>query len=403
MRPSTPGWLTSIGVPSRFVRAGDSTASSLPPVLETNLRRATIPKLNGLRAIGAFIVVAYHYGLPYVPAGFGVLSFFVMSGFLITWLLLKEREKTGGVSLRAFYARRSLRIFPAFYVYWLAAIVLYGVAGLSINWPQAWASFFYVANYYQGLNGYPSSAFSHTWSLGIEEQFYLLWPAAFIVLTSRPRQMLAVLVGSIAAIDVYRIALHSIGVPEEYIYTALDTRLDHLLVGCAIAVALHHKLWVPLWNVIARRESLPLIVALLIGSIVSGNAYGFDYRNTIGFAIDPILIGLLLVRLLSIDDRETAWMDSRAVAYLGTISYSTYLYQQMLLWPAGRILRSIGAPEVITFVVSTFAVWGAAALSYEVVERPFLRLKRLWSPDARQQSLRTVITRKTLEYRRSFE
>ena len=380
-----------------------SSAASFPPVLETNLRRSTIPKLNGLRAISAFIVVAYHYGLPYVPAGFGVLSFFVMSGFLITWLLLKEKEKTGGVSLRAFYARRSLRIFPAFYVYWVTALFLYGLAGLSINWAQAWASFFYVANYYQGLNGYPSSAFSHTWSLGIEEQFYLLWPAVFVLLTDRPRRMLGVVVAAIAAINLYRIGLHLGGAPEEYIYTALDTRLDHLLVGCAIAVALYHKLWAPLWAVAARRESLVLIVALLIVSIVLGNVHGFNYRNTIGFAIDPVLIGLLLVRLLSRDDRATGWMDSKPIVYLGTISYSTYLYQQMLLWPAGRILRSVGTPEVITFVVSALAVWGAAALSYEVVERPFLRLKEVWSPGARQNSLRTVTKRQTLDPRRSFE
>ena len=122
-----------------------------------------------------------------------------------------------------------------------SALLFAAVAGIRIIWPQAWASFFYVANYYQGLNGYPSSGFSHTWSLGIEEQFYLLWPAAFLMFANRPRRMFAVLVGGIAVIDVYRAILHNAGAPEEYIYTAFDTRLDHLLVGCAIAVALHHK------------------------------------------------------------------------------------------------------------------------------------------------------------------
>jgi peptidoglycan/LPS O-acetylase OafA/YrhL len=354
------------------------SAAPLPPVLEANLRLPTIPKLNGLRAISAFIVVAYHYGV-YVPAGFGVLSFFVISGFLITWLLLKERDRTGTVSLSAFYKRRALRIFPAFYVYWFAVVIMLSLAGVRIIWPQAWASFFYVVNYYQGLNGYPSSAFSHTWSLAIEEQFYLLWPAAFLLIGSGPRRMFATLVGCIAAIDVYRVGLHFSGVPEEYIYTALDTRLDHLLVGCAIAVALFYKLGVPLWRVVARRESLAVILGLLTVSIVCGNVYGFLYRNTIGFAIDPILIGMLLVRLLSRADRETAWMDSKPVVYLGTISYSTYLYQQMLLYPLVRLLRAVETPEAVTFVLSTFAVWGAAALSYELVERPFLRLKERWA------------------------
>jgi len=357
------------------------SSASLPPVLEANLRSPVIPKLNGLRALSAFIVVAYHYGFG-VPAGFGVLSFFVMSGFLITWLLLKERDQTGAISLRAFYWRRALRIFPAFYVYWTSVVILLTAAGVRIIWPQAWASFFYVANYYQGLNGYPSSAFSHTWSLAIEEQFYLLWPAAFLLLGKRPRVMFAGVVGAIFAINAYRITLHSVGVPEEYIYTAFETRLDHLLVGCAIAVALRHQIGVGVWKVVGRAESLPVIVALLVVSIVSGNTYGIPYRNTIGFAIDPVLIGLLLVRLLSRNDRVTSWMDSRPVVYLGTISYSTYLYQQLVLWPAGKLLRLAGAPEAVSFIVCTLVVWIAAALSYEVVERPFLRLKRLWATPA---------------------
>jgi peptidoglycan/LPS O-acetylase OafA/YrhL len=357
-------------------------SESLPPVLEANLRSPVIPKLNGLRALSAFIVVAYHYGFEYVPTGFGVLSFFVMSGFLITWLLLQERDRTGAISLRAFYARRALRIFPAFYVYWVLALLFAVVAGIRIIWPQAWASFFYVANYYQGLNGYPSSGFSHTWSLGIEEQFYLLWPAAFLLLGHRPRRMFAGIVACIAVINVYRIILHNVGVPEEYIYTAFETRLDHLLVGCAIAVALQHKIGTGLWSVVARREALPLLVGLLAVSIFCGNVYGIPYRNTVGFAIDPVLIGLLLVRLLSRNDRETAWMDTRPVVYLGMISYSTYLYQQMLIWPARELLRRAGSPEAITFIVCALVVWAAAALSYEVVERPFLRLKRLWATPA---------------------
>ena len=381
----------------------DASAKSLPPVLEANLRLPAIPKLNGLRALSAFIVVAYHYGFEYVPTGFGVLSFFVMSGFLITWLLLKERDRTGDVSLRAFYMRRALRIFPAFYVYWAAVVILSTIAGMRIIWPQAWASFFYVANYYQGLNGYPSSGFSHTWSLGIEEQFYLLWPAIFLLLGHRPRRMFAGIVACIGAINLYRIILHNMGVAEEYIYTAFDTRFDHLLVGCAIAVALHHKIGARVWRVIARREMLPLLVALLAVSIFSGNVYGIPYRNTVGFAIDPVLIGLLLVRLLSRNDRETAWMDSWPVVYLGTISYSTYLYQQLFLWPVRELLRRAGTPEAITFVTCAVTVWVAAALSYEAVERPFLRLKERWATTGSHSSLplggRTQVTRSSETYR----
>jgi hypothetical protein len=91
----------------------------LPASLAQGLDRSHLPSLDGLRAIAAFLVVLYHCFLPALPGGMGVLAFFVLSGFLITWLLLKEEERYGKVSLKLFYVRRSLRIFPAFYAYWL--------------------------------------------------------------------------------------------------------------------------------------------------------------------------------------------------------------------------------------------------------------------------------------------
>src|SRR5206468_178206 len=109
---------------------------------------STIPKLSGLRAISAFLVIAYHYGIPYVSAGLGVLVFFVISGFLITWLLLREADHFGKISLRRFYARRALRIFPAFYVYWLVVTAVVFFAGRWIIWPHAISALAYVSNYY---------------------------------------------------------------------------------------------------------------------------------------------------------------------------------------------------------------------------------------------------------------
>jgi len=355
---------------------------ALPHVLERNLSSGTIPRLNALRAISAFIVVAYHYGLDYIPTGFGVLSFFVISGFLITWLLIKEHEQTGAVSLRNFYARRVLRIFPAFYVYWFVIVIVFVIANKKLIWPQALAAFFYVTNYYQGLNGYPNSALSHTWSLAIEEQFYILWPVLFLLFARRPKSLLGGLIAWIITVNVYRIGLHAIGVREEYIYTALDTRIDHLLVGCALAVALKNKLIAPLWHLVAHGAALCLVIALLAVSIFTGQVFGIPYRNTIGFAIDPLLIALLVAGLLSREGRAVNWMDSRPLVYLGAISYSTYLYQQIVLWPVAQTMRSFGTPEPITFLGCTAAVWFVAALSYAFIERPFLKLKKRFGATA---------------------
>src|SRR5918995_3010394 len=120
------------------------------PDLASALRQSNLPSLDGLRAIAVFLVVFYHFGVPYVNGGLGVLIFFVISGFLITWLLLKEEARWGNVSLKLFYIRRTLRIFPAFYAYWLLIVVGLGlILGKRIIWPQAVSSFFYVNNYYQ--------------------------------------------------------------------------------------------------------------------------------------------------------------------------------------------------------------------------------------------------------------
>ncbi|HEY4660041.1 MAG TPA: acyltransferase family protein, partial [Terriglobales bacterium] len=91
-----------------------------------------MPSLDGIRAVAVALVVFYHLGIPGVPGGMGVLMFFVLSGFLITWLLLKEEERFGHISLKLFYARRTLRIFPAFYVYWFLIIALWIISSRHI-------------------------------------------------------------------------------------------------------------------------------------------------------------------------------------------------------------------------------------------------------------------------------
>lgn len=154
---------------------------SLPAPLVAGLQRSHLPSLDGIRAIAVFLVVFYHLGVPGIPGGMGVLIFFVLSGFLITWLLLKEEERFGHISLKLFYARRTLRIFPAFYVYWFLIIGLSIISSRHIFRAQAVCSFFYISNYYQAIFGDPNTGLSHTWSLGVEEQFYLVWPVTFSI------------------------------------------------------------------------------------------------------------------------------------------------------------------------------------------------------------------------------
>src|SRR5438093_1124683 len=145
--------------------------------------RAThLPALDGLRAVAVFTVIVYHFGINAVPGDLGVSAFFVLSGFLITWLLLREHAANGTVSLRRFYTRRVLRIFPAYYAFLAVSFAIDSVRGQPWGSSLGLSSLFYLVNYYNALNGHPVTSIAHAWSLGIEEQFYLLWPMLLLLL-----------------------------------------------------------------------------------------------------------------------------------------------------------------------------------------------------------------------------
>jgi peptidoglycan/LPS O-acetylase OafA/YrhL len=320
-----------------------------------------IPKLDALRAISALLVMLYHFGLP-LDGSTGVTCFFVISGFLITWLLLAEHERKRSISLKNFYYRRAFRIFPAFYAFWFLVIAGLVAKHSHILWGQALSSFFYVCNYYQGLHHYPSTAFSRTWSLAVEEQFYLLWPLAFAWLIGNPRRLLKVLGGTILGIWILRVVLWAAGVDEAYIYTAFECRADALLIGCALAVSLRHGYLMGFYNALCRHVAgLVLAVAALAASMMI-YSLGPDYRNTICFLIEPVLIAIIMVQLLGVNFKPLDLLDARPVRYLGLISYSTYLYHGLLKIPG-------------PMVVQILAAYALASLSYFLIERPFLRLR----------------------------
>jgi peptidoglycan/LPS O-acetylase OafA/YrhL len=360
---------------SAAVTDSQNVLPSIPPAIAASLQRRKIPKLDALRAISAAIVVIYHFGFAFFPAGLGVMIFFVISGFLITWLLLEEFSKSGGIALGRFYFRRTFRIFPAFYVFWLITLAGLLVKHGHILWGQVAATFFYVGNYYQGLNHYPENGFSHAWSLGVEEQYYLLWPALFLLLIRKqPLVLLRASCAGILLIWIYRALLNGVGVPEYYIYTAFETRLDHLLVGCVLAISLRFGYFTGLYRALCARAVYALAVAGgLLLSTTAAWFWGTRYRNSLGFMIDPLLAAALIAQLLATRSRWLGWMDSRPVVYLGTISYSTYLYHKMALGLVAKLAP--GGAVVLRLVGGLLATYALASLSYYFVEKPFLRTR----------------------------
>ena len=362
---------------SRSPAAIPATPPGLPGQLSAGLARRHLSGLDGLRAIAAFLVVFDHAGFSaYAPGGLGVLAFFVLSGFLITWLLIGEEAATQTVSLSRFYLRRSFRIFPAFYVYFALTLLLMMVRHHPINVPQAISAGLYVTNYYQALFGDPNTGLSHTWSLAVEEQFYLLWPLAFLLLRNNERRFKALAV-VIPLVWAYREALiYVFHVPGSYIYEAFDARADHLLIGCFLAISFRCGRFGRMWQAACAAPSRILVtIALLACTVALGHVVPMaDYRDSVEFVIEPVLVFILIGQLIAAPTRAavSAPFNWSWMRYLGRLSYSIYLYQQLLTYP---IMKRFEATPVLALAATVAVIVIVAACSYHFVERPFLRLR----------------------------
>ncbi|HEV2150141.1 MAG TPA: acyltransferase [Longimicrobiaceae bacterium] len=327
--------------------------------------------MDGLRAVAVGLVIVYHAGLE-IPGDLGVTGFFVLSGFLITWLLLAEHDRTGGVSLRSFYLRRTLRIFPAYYAFVLFSLASDRLLGDGWTPGQTWSIFGYGVNYYNAFNNH-EGPIPHAWSLAVEEQFYLLWPAAFLLLVRRGERALRWgLAGLILAVLAWRSWLYlGAGAPAAYVYNAFDTRFDSLAVGCLLAALLRLPAVV--------RAAAPLgaqpwfVLGTLVLLAVSRSMLGEGWHYSAGFTADSLLIAVLVVQLLLVH-RSTLWrwLDWRPVAYLGALSYPLYLWHMVGSAIGHRIP---GIPPGLDPVAGVLASIALAAGSYHLLEQPILRLR----------------------------
>lgn len=348
-----------------------------------------LPALDGFRAIAVGLVILYHFNISNgIPGDLGVTAFFTLSGFLITWLLRREYRETGRVDFRGFYLRRTLRIFPAYYVFLLLIGGLMLAAGRS--WPpgQGLSAFLYVSNYFGALNPDSGSSISHTWSLAVEEQFYLLWPLAFVLLAKRGRRtMLGALAATIAAVAVWRTWLvYGSGMSEarafQYVYRALDTRLDSLAIGCVLAVVLETNAGLRWARRAAASVWLPVPVVL---GILASRKLSEPVHHALGFTIESALCAVLVVQALQLHPaRGYRWLTHPVTEYLGRISYPLYLWHSLALFVAHKLPVAWPIQLAAALALSVALASG----SYFVVEKPFLKLKdRLPKPAKAKSAL----------------
>jgi peptidoglycan/LPS O-acetylase OafA/YrhL len=262
--------------------------------LEATLRERHLPVLDGLRAIACTLVMVFHAGVISVPGDLGVTLFFVISGFLITWLLLNERDRTGTLDLRAFYLRRTLRIFPAYYALIVATIAARHFLGRPWTTAQVATALTYTVDFYIPVVNTLIHPTNHAWSLAIEEQFYLLWPICLLWLLNRgPR---AVIVGVGAAIaTVLALRLYAVLVLDASYYVIVYgffTRFDSIAAGCLLAAVLRLPTVVRLASALGDYAWYALVTVVLIcWSRLGGSVH---YLLTVGFTIDSLLIAVFL-------------------------------------------------------------------------------------------------------------
>jgi peptidoglycan/LPS O-acetylase OafA/YrhL len=337
------------------------------------------PHLDGLRGLAiALVLVAHVAGLN--GAGLvGVLLFFVLSGYLITGLLLREHRQTGRVDLRQFYVRRALRLLPALLFFLTLFVVTVSIADLvppGEAWRGVGLGLTYTTNFALGLQWGYVPELAHLWTLAVEEQFYLAWPLLLLWLLRRPGGVSVSRVGLLiiagACLRVLSVAFTT--VYPVYVYAMPTTWIDCLLVGALLALVLERGA-----DVRPSERSGWLISALPVLSLAVLVAFGLDpgtYESTAtyvtGIPLMAVAGGALIWALEVV--RASAWrrvFGHPVARWLGTLSYGLYLYNSACI----LIVAQVMGEGLAARVVGLGAAVVLAVFSYAAVERPALALK----------------------------
>jgi peptidoglycan/LPS O-acetylase OafA/YrhL len=331
------------------------------------------PQLDGLRAFAVTAVAFYHVNPSILPGGWlGVDVFFVLSGYLITTTLRKEMNTNNTISLKNFYIRRLLRLTPAFWT--LLAFVFFFVLTFSSQKRTGLISILisatYMMNWNRAFAWFPQGLLGHTWSLAMEEQFYLIWPLILILFGRR--SSFSFIVIDIIIINILRISLVLLGVGAERTYDGFDTHSDAILMGCALSIGSMNLNFI---EACRRLMVIPMIILALL-LFLAGRSTAFT--QTFGLSFVQISAGWIIVVALQ-EGWVSKFLSLAPFVYTGRISYGWYLWHFPILTlgmsnlPANWGHRSmIGA-----FLVAIS--YGIAAASFKFIETPFLRLKSQFS------------------------
>lgn len=338
-----------------------------------------LPGINGLRAIAALSVMWGHVFHPtfgeWGVAGFhlpvvadGVTLFFVISGFLITYLLLNEAEQTQQISIPKFYMRRILRIWPIYYLYMIVALLV------ASSWSDSnvWYYLFFVANIPFVLNN-GIALIVHYWSIGVEEQFYLFWP--WLVKFTRGKQKKLLLVAAVLCLTWLLLkwgAYIFVGKTTAYRFFAA-TRFDCMMIGAIGAILFFTKN--KRFNRLLGDRVLGVVSLLLL-------FFSQPWSGIVPAPVRPQLLAVLsLFCIMSQLHNPVINLENRVCDFVGKISYGIYVIHPLLIFLLSKLYCQLhvglppGVDVVVIYILVTAVTVFVAWLSYRFFESPFLKLK----------------------------
>lgn len=351
-------------------------------------RQLSTPRIGGLdflRAQAVFLVMIGHAAeavpafapLLGVVSGLGVKIFFVLSGFLITKILLKELNLSGEIDFKAFYVRRIARLMPAFYLYLLIAIAAVTFRGNPLPWDAIAASMLYVTNYYQAFTGAQPNLVAHCWSLAVEEQFYFIWPICCYLLFYKRLDFIKYLIAFIVGVWSWRLFLLLFaGASADYLYRALDTRADELVVGCLLAVLCENPAWRSRLSKAMMRPATGMGLALSLYALTYLDGQSTTFKYAAGYMIEPFIIALLIVLTIQASNSK-GWrsrlLNASLVTHMGKVSYGMYLFHGLVMHAVQKAADAQGLSFWLGVTLAMSATYALAALSFKWFETPMNR------------------------------
>lgn len=345
---------------------------------------------DGVRGIAAISVVLTHLGFweflknqnklarklePLFNGTMGVQAFFILSGFLITLLLAREIQETNTISIKKFMVRRSLRILPLYVLFCLLATILTLHFENVASWSSLYYAYFYVYNFVPIKDYFP--LLGHTWSLAVEEHFYIIWPAIFSLMFMRRKNILTVGLIVFISLSIFiHFVLMDHGLGDTYFIARWSFTAGYsIALGCLAALLMQGKSTADFCvEILRHRLAGPLGILLYVNSLYLSSGSWF-IQNIVSGYIRSIAI-LIFIMWIYCNQRSSivACLESRPLKYIGTISYGIYMWQGFLLGTGPARLRDQYWPPSPYIGLAILVV--VAPLSYHYFETAFLKLKR---------------------------